>query len=317
VQKIFQKSFACFHARITSSSNREVNFVSGKTKDHGQCLTEDTLTDYLEGALDPAVKAASEVHLIACDECRSQLGFFMRLMDKDVRPEEAAEIEAISAQWDRYKISNKAPRRFGALKSWLRVFAAVAATLLISFISIHFVLDRSAEPKSASEVVQLLLSQQRPFEFRLSNEPHLPIVHTRGENEPGVSYGLLAGEMTRLSADSYQMGRFYLIQKDFDRAIRYLEMAEREVGARADVHNDLGVAYIESGDESRIQKAAREFQHALDLDPASVAAVFNLAIYYERAAVTQVESQWKRYLELDANSPWAMEGRSRLQGLSR
>ena len=27
--------------------------------DHGQCLTEETLTDYLEGGLDPVIKAAS------------------------------------------------------------------------------------------------------------------------------------------------------------------------------------------------------------------------------------------------------------------
>ena len=292
--------------------------MSGKTKDHGQCLTEETLTDYLEGVLDPPIKAASEVHLIACDECRGRLGFFMRLMAGHVNSEEAADLEAISAQWDRYKVKDKIPRRFSNVKSWLRTLAAVAAALVITFISIYLVLDRSGEPKSASEVVQLLLSQQRPFEFRLSGEPHLPLVRTRGANEPGVAYGLLAGEMTRLSADGHQMGRFYLIQKDFDRAIRYLEIAEREVGARADVHNDLGVAYLESGDESRIRKAPGEFQHALELDPASVAAVFNLAIFYERTgAVAEAESQWKRYLELDPNSPWAIEGRSRLQGFSR
>jgi hypothetical protein len=41
--------------------------VDGKATGHGQCLTDETLTDYLEGALDPAIKAASEVHLIACN----------------------------------------------------------------------------------------------------------------------------------------------------------------------------------------------------------------------------------------------------------
>ena len=292
--------------------------MGGKARDHGQCLTDETLTDYLEGALDPAIKAASEVHLIACDECRGRLGFFMRLLDKNISSAEAAEIEAITAQWESYKVKNKMPRRFSGSKTWLGGIAAATAILLIAYASVHFVLNRPAEPASASEVVQLLLSEQRPFEFRLSNEPHLPIVRTRGANDAGIAYGLLAGEMTRLSADAHQMGRFYLIQKDFDRAIPYLEMAEREVGAKADVHNDLGVAYLESGDESRIRKAPAEFQHALELDPASLAAVFNLAVFYERTGVTaEAESHWKRYLELDTNSPWALEGRSRLQGLSR
>jgi len=44
-------------------------------KSHGECLTEETLTEYLEGGLDPAIKLASEVHLIACDGCRGRLGF--------------------------------------------------------------------------------------------------------------------------------------------------------------------------------------------------------------------------------------------------
>ena len=124
--------------------------------------------------------------------------------------------------------------------------------------------------------------------------------------------------MTRLSADSHEMGRFYLIQKDFSTAVRFLEMAEREVGAPPEVHNDLGVAYLESGDSARLRKASVEFMHALDMDPRSAPAAFNMAMFYERQRDAQrAESQWKKYLELDSESPWAKEARSRLQGLSR
>jgi len=292
--------------------------VSGKPRDHGQCLADDTLTDYLEGALDPAIKAASEVHLIACDECRRRLGYFTRLLDNDISSEEAAAIQAITAEWERYKVPDKEPQGFRKIKLWLRGGAGVAAVLLLMFLSALFIVDRSTDPGSAGQIVQLLLAQQRPFELRLSNQPHLPTRLTRGANEPGVTYGVLAGEMARLSADAHQMGRFYLIQKDFNRAIGYLEVAERDVGANPDVHNDLGVAYLESGEESRVAKAQAEFQHALDLDPACLAAIFNLAIVDERTGTTaQAESRWKRYLELDPNSAWALEGRSHLQTLSR
>jgi tetratricopeptide repeat protein len=291
--------------------------VRGETLDHGQCLTEETLTEYLEGGLDPVIKTASEVHLIACDDCRNQLGFFMRLMDDNVRPEEAVALQTVTHQWDKKKAVHRSPRRTGTLKGWISSFAPVAAMLVISVVSFHF-LSRTMEPKSGSEVVQLLLEQHRPFEFRLSNQPHLPIVRTRGLDDPGVSYGLLAGEMTRLSANSLQMGRFYLIQKDFKRAIDYLEIAQGEVGAGADVHNDLGVAYLESGDEKRFQKAAREFQEALKANKTFLPALFNLGMFYERTGqMAQAEQQWNRYLKLDANSAWAVEARSRLQGLSR
>ncbi len=285
--------------------------------DHGQCLTEETLTDYLGGELDPAIKAASEVHLVVCDDCRLNLGFYMRLLDDEISPDETTAIHSVTAEWDK-KSKERMPRRTGTWTSWFLSIAAVAAALVMGLVSVRFIAERMAEPDSASDVVQLLLSQQRPFELQMSNQPHLPIVRTRGTDDPGVSYGLLAGELTRMSADSHQMGRFYLLQKDFKRAIDYLELAEKEVGARAEIHNDLGVAYLEGGGEAQLQKAAQEFRHALQADPSFAPAVFNLAVFYERTgAVPEAESQWQRYLQLDSNSAWSVEARTRLQNLSR
>jgi tetratricopeptide (TPR) repeat protein len=290
--------------------------VRGKTTDHGECLAEDTLTDYLEGGLDPALKAASEVHLIACDSCRKRLGFYMQLLNEDVSPEEAGTVEAIAARWDKQKPKENSPRRAGTFKRRFVMCAAVAATLVITFVSVHQFRLRVTEPKSAGEVVQLLLSQQRPFESRLSNQPHLTATRTRGADKPNVAYSVLAGEMTRLSADSHEMGRFYLLQKDFSRATQYLEIAEREVGEGAAVHNDLGVAYLESG--TSIEKAEQELQHALKIDPAFLPAVFNLAVFCERTGAPGLaQAHFRRYLQLDPNSPWAAEAQARLQALSR
>jgi tetratricopeptide (TPR) repeat protein len=285
--------------------------------DHGQCLAEETLTDYLEGGLDPAIRAASEVHLVACDNCRLKLGFYMRLLDEEISPDETNTIQLVTAEWEK-KRKDRMPRRTGTWRSWLLPGAAVAATLILGLVSVWSVAGRVRNPDSASDVVQLLLAQQRPFEVQLSNQPHLPILRTRGTEDPGVSYGLLAGELTRLSADSHQMGRFYLVQKDFKRAIDYLELAEKEVGASAEIHNDLGVAYLEGGGESRLQRAAQEFRHALQKDPSFAPAVFNQAVFYERTGATaEAESQWQRYLQLDSNSAWSVEARTRLQNLSR
>jgi tetratricopeptide (TPR) repeat protein len=297
---------------ITSSSLEEAKSVS---EHHGQCLTEDTLTEYLEGSLDLAIKAASEVHLIACDVCRGKLGFFMRILDEDINSIETAAIQAVTDRWSKTK--REIPRRTGTMPNWLFGLVAVAALLILGVVSVRALLDRQAQPKSASEIVGLLLAQHRPFEGRLANEPYLPILRTRGTDDPGVAYGLIAGEMTRLAADGHQMGRFYLLQKDFAHAVPYLEIAGREVGAGPDVHNDLGVAYLES-DGSRLDKAAEEFRRALALDPSFAPAVFNLALLYERMnSPEQASLQWKRYLQLDANSEWGKEANTRLQGLNR
>src|SRR5438876_12362937 len=94
-------------------------------RDHGQCLTEETLTEYLKGGLDPPVKAASEVHLIACDNCRGRLGFYMRLLAQEVTAEEAKTLEAITAEWHKRKRNDRMPRPAAILRKWRMVAAAV------------------------------------------------------------------------------------------------------------------------------------------------------------------------------------------------
>ena len=106
--------------------------------DHGQCLTEETLTDYLEGGLDPVIKAASEVHLVACDECRDRLGFFMRLMDDNVSGEEAVALQTFADQWDKKKPASHIARRTGTLRGWIFSFAPIAAVLVISIVSFGY-----------------------------------------------------------------------------------------------------------------------------------------------------------------------------------
>jgi tetratricopeptide (TPR) repeat protein len=287
-------------------------------RDHGQCLTDETLTEYLQGGLDPPIQAASEVHLVACADCRNQLAFFMRVLESDVSAEEAKTLETIVGKWNtEHGTPAPSPRTFTFRRSVVALGVAAAAIIVVVMAG-WIVRLRSAEPKSANEVVELLLAQNRPFESRIAGEPHRPIVRTRGSEEPGVSYGLLAGEMGRLSATSSEMGRFYLLQKDFTRAISHLEAAEREGSAGPAVHNDLGVAYLEGGSGTQLEKAKEEFQHAMQEDQSFAPASFNLALLYERKNQTGLaEAQWKRYLELDSKSDWATEARERLQGLSR
>src|SRR5438105_2629316 len=117
--------------------------------DHGQCLTEETLTDYLEGGLDPAIRAASEVHLIGCDACRSKLGFYMRLLNEEISAEETAAIESLTADWEK-KSKERIAHRKGVWRRWFLSGAAVAASLIMGVVSVRLVMDRLSEPDSAS-----------------------------------------------------------------------------------------------------------------------------------------------------------------------
>src|ERR1051326_6606986 len=109
--------------------------------DHGQCLTEETLTDYLEGGLDPAIKAASEVHLLGCEACRSRLGFYMRLLNEDMSPEETTAIESFTVEWEK-KRNERIARYTGGWRRRLLSITAVAAALIMGVVSVRFVINR-------------------------------------------------------------------------------------------------------------------------------------------------------------------------------
>jgi tetratricopeptide (TPR) repeat protein len=288
-----------------------------RDRGQGQCLADDTLTEYLEGALEPVIKAATEAHLIACEECRSQLAGFMRVLQEDITPEEVNTLETVATEWDRRTGNNRLrQRKFIFPRSFLAI-ASIAAVFVLAVVSL-WLFSGPSEPRSSAELIQVLLDQNRPFESRIAGQSHRLMIRTRGSDDPGVSYSLLAGELTKFSANGHEMGKFYLLQKDFARAIPYLEIAAGEVGAGAAVHNDLGVAYLESGNASQLEKAGTEFLQALEQDKTFATAAFNLAVFYERTnAIAQAEAQWKQYLELDSESDWAVEARERLEGLSR
>src|SRR6185436_13947250 len=140
---------------------------------HGHCLTDDTLTDYLEGVLDPALKAASEAHLVGCDDCRVKLAFFMRLLKDDMQPEETVAVRAVQEEWTRARNDRRLPgRRLAGTRSWKIASGGVAAALLLA-VGTRVAIDYRGEPRTANEVIHLLLAENRPFEARISDQPHL------------------------------------------------------------------------------------------------------------------------------------------------
>jgi tetratricopeptide (TPR) repeat protein len=290
--------------------------MKGNATNHGQCLTDETLTDYLEGVLDPVVKTASEVHLVSCDDCRVRLAFYMRLMPEDLQAEEAVALSAVQEEWTRAQNDRRLPnRRRRDFRRWKIASGGVAAALLLA-LGTRAVLVNWGDPQSADEVIQLLLAENRPFEARISGQPHRPFTTTRGPGETGVAYGLLAGQMTRLAATPHEMAQFYLLQKDFASAIGLLEVIERESGSMAEIHNDLGVAYMESKVPGNLQRASVEFRHALAANPRFAPASFNLAVLLERIGNReQAVAQWSEYLKVESDSKWKQEAAAKAEGI--
>jgi tetratricopeptide (TPR) repeat protein len=276
---------------------------------NGECLTEDLISGYLEGVLTPVVKSACEVHLVACDRCRENLATLMRLLRTDVDPEEEAELNRAMAQWDRRELQPNPTRRGPSI--WKRIsygLGAIAAVFVVVLI-VRAVLS-SGQP-SAEDLVQALLENKRPFDAQLSHQPYMALSNTRGP-EVGAPSSLL-NEMTKRSADAYRFGRFYLVLGEHDKAIEYLQTAAKDPKAPPEVHNDLGVGYLQRYQDGDFERSLRELGDALDQNPDFLPAIFNLSLLYERKGLTaDAERQWTRYLTLDSTSGWADEIRQKL-----
>ena len=109
----------------------------------------------------------------------------------------------------------------------------LAAALLIG-VGAQVAIDYHGEPKTADEVIQLLLAETRPFESRISGQPHLLYSVTRGPSEPGISFGLLAGQMSRLGATTYRMGQFHLLEE---------RLRQQNAQERADLQIERNLPY--------------------------------------------------------------------------
>jgi tetratricopeptide (TPR) repeat protein len=281
---------------------------SHKHTTDGECLTEELISGYLEGSLTPVVKAACEVHLIGCDRCRESLAALMRLLRTDVDPDENAEIQLAVAEWNRRSLTPVRQRRTSSL--WRRIFYAAGIAAVVA-LALFFGALPLSQP-TAEDLVQDILQKTRPFDAQLASQPYLTLSTTRSAPADS-SFEALADEMTRRAADAYRLGRFNLVRRDYDKAIQYLEKAAGDRNAPADVHNDLGVGYLQRNDNGDFERAQRAFTGALAIDSGFRPAVFNLSLLYELQGMTaDAEKQWTRYLELDSSSGWAQEVRRKL-----
>ena len=243
-----------------------------------------------------------------------------------------------------------APRIFQTLRGWLTplslpIGVPVAITALIVF---GVLISRGVFFQSDVQKGLIALTeayrQARPIEVRLSNLGHAPFIVFRG-NEPehvttlqrDRAQALLTDAVNkRANADSqHGLGKFYLYQRNPDKAIEYLEQAKQADGKNAQILADLGAAYLERGklelegassDASNVKRGkgvedlARSLEYinqALELNPNLLEALFNRALVHHYQGLDQkAEADWRSYLEKDPNSEWAKEAQQKLLFLS-
>ncbi|HEX8846798.1 MAG TPA: CHAT domain-containing protein [Pyrinomonadaceae bacterium] len=185
--------------------------------------------------------------------------------------------------------------------------------------------------------LQAAFRDQRPVEARISGFNYAPVADQRGQTT--ASDYVQRDRAARLLLDAvsedprtethHALGKYYLAERQFDKAIDQFEAALKLDSQRAQVHSDLGAALFEKGKAYRseqehgkeIEEFARSLDHfntALKLDSSLLEALFNRALLYrEMRLLDQAESDWRQYLERDPDSKWASEARQQLLELEK
>lgn len=236
------------------------------------------------------------------------------------------------------------------LLNWLRQFfssppiAVAAALLLVAVLGIAVWRGIFYQSDVDKGLIALngAYSQERPVEARITSLHYAPFVVTRGpqskvkvdETKRQLAELTLLSALDRKPSPAvhHALGKVYLAKNDFDRAIEQFEEALKGDPGNAQIHADLGAAYLEKGkieiekgqaDQNNLESGkgleslARSLENlnkALEVTPELLEARFNRALVYQNMRLfQQAVEEWKKYLEKDPNSPWAEEARRNLK----
>lgn len=297
---------------------------------------EDLIEDFLDDQLDAEQLALFQSHFL-CTKARKEKLAYLRA----IRAVAARQTEPEPATGKVINFPATQTRRsfFVGMNrsSYLKLAAAILIVGSVSFLVWRYAL----RPSQSASIVALnrAYAGGRTLETRIGGLDFAPYAPTRGANDADANARILRERAERIVLDAYAehptaanrhaLGKYYLADKQFDKAIEQFNAALKETPTLAELHNDLGAALLEKSKlEKRSNQPGDSLQHmaaslesieqALKLQPNYPAAVFNRALCLQEMYLPrQAIEEWKKYLQLDSNSKWADEARRRLAELEK
>ncbi len=293
---------------------------------------EDELVDeYLRGSLDADEAEVFAKHFLNSAERQQKIRFgtaFKKYAaahaSEESQPEPNRSSASRSSRWPLFTAS-----------PWRAV--AVAAVILLAATAAWRVFIYRSDVDKGLIALNNAYKEQRPLESRITKLDYAPFVTTRGRAAPHVDSRerdfaeryLLDAVRDHPGAASYHaLGKFYLAERNFDKAIAQLEAALKADPNNAQIYTDLGAAWLEKGKRdasatsgNSLEELARSLENlkkALQLDPNLLDALFNRALsLQEQRLWRQAEEAWNEYLAHDSTSAWAQEARRKLLELQQ
>lgn len=313
-----------------------------------QLVEDEIVEDYVRGQLSVEEAGRLEKHFFTTPRRRRSLEMVRGLRKRAFRvaqaeshkaqaesPEEEVEHTDRVVADTGTRMATLSARRAWFGSRWK--VAAVAAFVALAGAGVWYAAFRQPPEARGLAALDKAYRRQRPLEARVVGLTYAPFVAKRGGGPEEVdsraldhSRSLLldAAEGNPSASTLGALGRFYLTQREFDKAILQFEEALKSSPNDAQLHADLGAALLEQAkllhdggaDGKAMEELARSQEHlntALRLNPSLLEASFNRALGLEEMLLPeQARQAWQSYLSLDSQSEWAKEARHHLQELS-
>ena len=303
-------------------------------------LVEDELIEnYMRGELSSKERQQFENYFLTTPKRRRKLMMVEGLRERAsvtaprVIAEGSREQTTSAAAESKVQVVEDAPWWTTLFQSGWKI-AASATLILVAALGVWRAFFYQSPVDRGLIALNAAYKQQRPLEARVTGMSYAPHSGKRGGEPENFDYrardlsrSLLLGAVSDNANPSslHALGRFYLAQKEFDKAILQFQEALKSSPDDAQLHADLGAALLEQAKVLRdrgeagkaMEKLAESQEHlstALRLNPTLPEATFNNALVLEELMLPeQSREAWQRYLELDPQSEWSKEAQRHLQ----
>jgi CHAT domain-containing protein/lipoprotein NlpI len=277
-------------------------------------IVDELIDQYVEGELATEERERLEQHFFKSQDRVDKLKFAL----------------ALKRHKSKLRSDERRTRRFSTFYLPIAASILIVAGLSIGIWQMFFY---QSDLNKGLVALQTAYRDRRPIEARISGLNYAPAATRRGGPDT-VNYlqrDLAASLLLKAVSDNpsatshHALGKYYLADQQFDKAINEFNAALSLEPRNARIHADLGAALLEEGkahgSEADQGKQVEDFgkslghlNNALELDHTLLEALFNRALLHQYMRLSQqAEEDWRKYLEQDPNSKWADEARQNLK----
>lgn len=291
---------------------------------------EDLVEAYVNSAMSRNERQRFELSYMSTVEGREQVSF-ARALGKYVKSRAADTAPSAKRGKAHQPILSRATW-FSQLAGSPYLRGAAAAIIVIGIgLGIWRVFLYQSDVTKGLGMLAYAYREQRPSEARISGFNYAPAANTRGDEDKVDRVARDRAERILIDAvfehsgptTHHALGKFYLANRELDKAMAQFDDALETDANNAQIHSDYGAALLEEGmslatdpDGRRIEAFTESLAHlnrALAINPNLREALFNRGIVHEQLRLPErAKDDWESYLRKDSTSPWADEAREHL-----